>query len=172
MCQMIMSGEYIISLVLSSHCKNLKQRASVTAWLQLSFIWRAKENTSLRCEGSSVQFSHSTECPTLWDPMDCSTPGLPVYHQVRQFTQTHVHWVDDANPKEERGSILAPLFICFFFSSPSLPYVNWISQEGCLLHLRFSFQSSDLPLIYFHGLFPFFVFYPPLFWLLFPLLTA
>ena len=54
----------------------------------------------------------------------------------------------------------------------SLPYVNWISQEGCLLHLRFSFQSSDLPLIYFHGLFPFFVFYPPLFWLLFPLLTA
>ena len=30
-------------------------------------------------------------CPTLWDPMDCSTPGLPVHHQLPEFTQTHVH---------------------------------------------------------------------------------
>ena len=32
----------------------------------------------------------------LWDPMDCSTPGLPVHHQLLEFTQTHVHWVGDA----------------------------------------------------------------------------
>ena len=31
--------------------------------------------------------------PTLCDPMDCSTPGLPVHHQLPEFTQTHVHWV-------------------------------------------------------------------------------
>ena len=30
-------------------------------------------------------------CPTLCDPMDCSTPGLPVHHQLPEFTQTHVH---------------------------------------------------------------------------------
>ena len=30
-------------------------------------------------------------CPALCDPMDCSTPGLPVHHQLPQFTQTHVH---------------------------------------------------------------------------------
>ena len=35
-------------------------------------------------------------CPTLCDPMDCSTPGLPVHHQFSEFTQTHVHWIGDA----------------------------------------------------------------------------
>ena len=35
-------------------------------------------------------------CPTLCDPMDCSTPGLPVHHQLPEFIQTHVHWVVDA----------------------------------------------------------------------------
>ena len=40
---------------------------------------------------SSVQ-----SCPTLCDPMNCSTPGLPVHHQLPEFTQTHVHRVGDA----------------------------------------------------------------------------
>ena len=35
-------------------------------------------------------------CPTLCVPMNCSTPGLPVHHQLPEFTQTHVHWVSDA----------------------------------------------------------------------------
>ena len=35
-------------------------------------------------------------CLNLCDPMDCSTPGLPVRHQLPEFTQTHVHWVSDA----------------------------------------------------------------------------
>ena len=34
-------------------------------------------------------------CPTLCNPMDCSTPGLPVHHQLPEFTQTHVHWLGD-----------------------------------------------------------------------------
>ena len=34
-------------------------------------------------------------CPTLCNPMDCSKPGLPVHHQLPEFTQTHVHWVGD-----------------------------------------------------------------------------
>ena len=42
------------------------------------------------------QFSSATQlCPILCDPMDCSTPGLPVYHQLPGFTQAHVHWVSD-----------------------------------------------------------------------------
>ena len=46
---------------------------------------------------SSVQFSSvSQSCPTLCDTMNCSTPGLPVHRQLLEFTQTHVHWVDDA----------------------------------------------------------------------------
>ena len=45
----------------------------------------------------SVQFSSvSQSCPTLCDTMNRSTPGLPVHHQLPEFTQTHVHRVSDA----------------------------------------------------------------------------
>ena len=45
----------------------------------------------------SVQFSSVAQsCPTLCDPMNRSTPGLPVHHQLPEFTQTHVHQVSDA----------------------------------------------------------------------------
>ena len=45
----------------------------------------------------SVQFSSIAQsCLILWDPMNCSTPGLPVHHQLLEFTQTHVHRVSDA----------------------------------------------------------------------------
>ena len=43
------------------------------------------------------QFSSVAQsCPTLCDPMDCSMPSLPIYHQLPEFTQTHVHRVGDA----------------------------------------------------------------------------
>ena len=46
---------------------------------------------------SSVQFSSVAQsCLTLCNPMNHSTPGLPVHHQLPEFTQTHVHWVGDA----------------------------------------------------------------------------
>ena len=45
----------------------------------------------------SVQFSSASQlCPTLCDPMNRSTPGLPVHHQLPELTQTHVHQVSDA----------------------------------------------------------------------------
>ena len=45
----------------------------------------------------SVHFSSVAQsCPTLWDPMNRSTPGLPVHHQLPEFTQTPVHRVGDA----------------------------------------------------------------------------
>ena len=46
---------------------------------------------------SSVQFSSVAQsCPTLCNPMNRSTPGLPIHHQLPEFTQTHVHRVSDA----------------------------------------------------------------------------
>ena len=46
---------------------------------------------------SSVQFSSVAQsCPTLCDPMNRSTPGLPVHHRLLEFIHTHVHWVSDA----------------------------------------------------------------------------
>ena len=81
-----------------------------------------------------VQFSSVAQlCPTLCDPMDCSTPGLPVHHQLPEFPQTHVHWVSDA---------IHPL------SSTSPPAFNlsqhqglfkWVSSLNCCL------QAMGLP---------------------------
>ena len=46
---------------------------------------------------NQIQFSSVAQlCPTLCDPMNRSTPGLPVHHQLPEFTQTHVHRLSDA----------------------------------------------------------------------------
>ena len=66
---------------------------------------------------SSVQFSQS--CPTLCDPMNRSTPGLPVHHQLPELTQTHVHRV---------GNVIQPSHP---LSSPSPPASN-LSQHQSL----------------------------------------
>ena len=75
---------------------------------------------------SSVQFSSVTQsCPTLCDPMNRSMPGLPVHHQLLEFTETHVHRVSDAiqpshplfspsppapNPSQHESFPVSPLF--------------------------------------------------------------
>ena len=69
----------------------------------------------------------------------------------------------------------APLFMYFRHPPPTslgLPYVNWASQECCLFYLRPSLRSSDLPLLYFHGLFPSLSFSHHHSGLLFPILTT
>ena len=60
----------------------------------------------------SIQFSSVAQlCLTLCDPMDCSTPGLPVHHQLWEFAQTHVHWVGDAiQPSHLLSSRYPPAF--------------------------------------------------------------
>ena len=63
-----------------------------TYWLNETTI-----NQEPRLPWYWVQFSSVTQsCPTLCDPMNCSMPGLPVYHQLPGFTQIHVHRVSDA----------------------------------------------------------------------------
>ena len=59
-----------------------------------------------------VQFSSVTQsCLTLWDPMNGSTPGLPVHHQFPESTQTHVHRVGDAiQPSHPLSSPSPPAF--------------------------------------------------------------
>ena len=60
----------------------------------------------------SVPFNSVTQsCPTLCNPMDCSTPGLPVHHQLPELTQTHVNWVGDAiQPSHPLSSPYLPAF--------------------------------------------------------------
>ena len=67
----------------------------------------------------SVQFSSVAQsCPTLCDTMNCSMPGLPVHHQLPEFTQTHVHWVSDSIQPSH-----PPL-------SPSPPACNLSQHQG------------------------------------------
>ena len=60
--------------------------------------------TTLGFQLSSVAQS----CPTLCDPVNCSTPGLPVYHQLPEFTQTHAHRVGDAIQQSHPQSSPSP----------------------------------------------------------------
>ena len=59
-----------------------------------------------------IQFSSVAQlCRTLGDPMDCSTPGFPVHHQLPEPDQTHVHWVgDDIQPSHPLSSPSPPAF--------------------------------------------------------------
>ena len=68
-------------------------------------------------------------CPTLWDPMDCSTPGFPVYHQHPELTQTHVHRDSDViQPSHPLSSLLLPpsIFTSIrVFSNESVHHISW-----------------------------------------------
>ena len=82
---------------------------------------------------SSVQFSSVTQsCPTLCDPMNHSTPGLPVHHQLLEFTQTHVHWVSDA------------IWPSHPLSSPSPPAFNLSQHQGLFKWVSSSHQVAKI----------------------------
>ena len=73
-----------------------------------------------------VQFSSVTQsCPTLCNPMNCSTPGLPVHHQLPEFTQTHVHQVSNA---------IQHLILChpLLLLPPIPPSIRVFSNESTL----------------------------------------
>ena len=87
------------------------------------------------------QFSSvSQSCPTLCEPMDYSTPGLPVHHQLLKFTQTHVHLVSDAiQPSHPVSSPSPPTFNLsqhWVFSSESVLCIRWAK------YWSFSFSVS------------------------------
>ena len=70
--------------------------------------------------------------PILCNPMDCSTLGLPVYHQLLELTQTHVHWVSDTMQPSH------PL------SSPSLPTLNFSQYQGLFIWISSSHQVAKV----------------------------
>ena len=75
---------------------------------------------------SSVQFSSVAQsCLTLCDPMDHSTPGLPVHHQLLGFTQTHVHWVSDTIQSSHPLLLPSILPRVRVFSNESDLYIRW-----------------------------------------------
>ena len=91
---------------------------------------------------ATAQFSSVAQsCPTLCDPMNRSTPGLPVHHQLPEFTQTHVHRVGDAIQPSDP---LSPLLLL----PPIPPSIRVFSNEStlCMRWPKYwSFSFSIIP---------------------------
>ena len=109
-------------------------------WITGKFYSEVLRNWHTVFHISSVQFSSVAQsCPTLCDPMNRSTPGLPVHHQLPESTQTHVHRVSDAIQPSH------PL------SSPSPPALN-PSQHQSLFQWVNSFHiACTISLDFFYG---------------------
>ena len=99
-------------------------------WLYLKTLLNSSYNN---LSENALQFSSVAQsCPTLCDPMDCSTPGFPVHHQLPEFTQTHVHWVSDAIQPSH------PL------PSPSPPAFNLSQHQGLFQWVSSSHQVAKV----------------------------
>ena len=119
------------SELLGKMIPELRQRKYKTS---LNILWCQKAREHLTNDGSvSVQFSSVAQlCLTICDPMNCSTSGLPVHHQLPEFTQTHVHWVGDAIQPSH------PL------SSPSPPALNFSQHQGLFKWVTSSHQVAKV----------------------------
>ena len=123
----------------SFYCTLLYCTSQILCFLQIEGLWQPNIEQGCQCNFPSsicsfcvyrsVQFSSVTQpYLTLCDPMDCSTPGLPVHHQLLELAQTHVHQVGDAIQPSP------PL------SSPSPSAFNLSQHQGVfhesILHIR------------------------------------
>ena len=90
----------------------------------------------------SVQFSSvALLCPTLCDPMDCSTPGFPVYHQLPEPTQTHVHHVGDAMQPSHLLSSPSPPAFSLSQHQGLFQWVDSLHQVAQVLEFHLQHQS-------------------------------
>ena len=135
------------------HCRSDIQKCNRASG-QPNILWLFQK---MKDHPTIVQFSSVTQsCPTICDPINRSTPALPVHHQLLESTQTHVHWVSDAiqpshplssafpptlNPSQHEEGVNEstlrmrwPKYWCFSFSiSPSNEHPGLISFRTHLL---------------------------------------
>ena len=124
----------------------------IDLWEQCGFIYKKKKYSacvpcglptaawavdivSLLClkYGITVQFSLATQsCPTLCDPIDCSTPSFPVHHQLPQPTQTHVDQVGNA------------IQASHLLLSPSPPAFNLSQHKGLFKWVSSAHQMAKI----------------------------
>ena len=92
------------------HSELLCGRSFITVKTERESFWHGHQRAMESGPLTSLRFSSVAPlCLTLSDPMECSTPGLPVHHQLTESTQTHVHWVSDAiQPSHPLSSSFPP----------------------------------------------------------------
>ena len=119
---------------LQMEIKHLQQKLKVLFFLSKMYqnLWNS---ASKNIRAVVVQ-----SCPTLCDPMNCSTPGFLVLHYLPELAQTHVHWFDDANPQSH--PLLPHFLLALILSS-----IRVFSNEAALpirwpKYWSFSFSIS------------------------------
>ena len=115
-------------------------------------LWLISSTIRFNTEFSSVQLSSVVQlCLTLCDPVNCSTPGLPVHHKLPEFTQTHVRWVSDAIQLSQPLSSYSPPVPNPSQHQGLFQWVNSSQEVAKVLEFQLQHQSfqwtprTDLP---------------------------
>ena len=121
-----------------------KGRTVLSKWKGLGgqhLYWK-KQNPLIDNTKGSFQFSSVAQlCPTLCDPMNHSMPGLPVHHQLPEFTQTHVHGVGDAIQPPHPLSSPSPRALNLSQHQGLFKWVSSSHQMAKVLHFQLHHQS-------------------------------
>ena len=137
-------------IFLLSECKHLFLYFS--NYFLSFFFFLTELSVWIFCPFSSVH-SVAQSCPTLLNPMDCSTPGLSVHHQIPRFTQTHVHWVGDAiqpshplsSPSPPAGILQESIFPSIrVFSNESGLHIRWPKDWSFSFNINPSNENTGL----------------------------
>ena len=128
-----LAHDMIIIVKLNKCSPDAKNFINKLDWTSFKFMVQLVKQFShcLRRSHNSVQFRCLVVSSSLWS-MDCNTPGLPVHHQLPEFTQTHVHWVGDAIQPSH------PLL------SPSPPAFNLSEHQGLFKWVSSSHQVAKV----------------------------
>ena len=92
--------------------------------------------------------SVAKSCPTLGDPMNCSTPGFPVLYYLLEFAQTHVHWISDviqpSHPLFSPSPLALRLSQMKVFSNESAVHIWWPKYWSFSFNISHSNEYSEL----------------------------
>ena len=115
-----------------------RSMGSQFAWI---LVWSRGKSVCQKI--SYIQFSSVAQsCPTLCNPMNCSTPGFPVHHQLPELAQTHVHRVSDAiQPWHPPWFLSPPAFNLFLQHQGLFQWVSSSHQVARVLELQLQQQS-------------------------------
>ena len=114
---------------------------------QILYNWATWEDPQwtwlhVNLKTSSVQFSSAAQsCPTLCNPMNCSTSGFPVHHQHLEFTRTHVHRIGDAIQRSHPLSSPSPPAPTPFQHQGLFQWVNSLHEVAEVLEFQRQHQS-------------------------------
>ena len=104
-------------------------------------FWNQSVTTIQLCSCNKTACMRAQSCPTLCDTMNCSTPGLPVHHQLLESTQTHVHWVGDAIQPSHPLSSLSPSAFNLSQHQGLFQWVSSLHQVAKVLEFQLQHQS-------------------------------